>query len=318
MASRSKKSTKVGAAIFLVIMVAVVVVVCVVTLNKNADLVPLDEVDLTEYTLQSVTVDDEFYVNEPNPSGTLIFRNADGDEKKVSLSEVEVKGFSTKEPGTFTMSVTVGGVTKTVEYTVDYKEIRYTGPEAIYLSIKNPIELDGIYVTCYDYDNFPAATMPLSQLFKVSDFNVDNLNDVGLYITSDKFGYINLQYKVGYIGYDNIYEGRDIVEAAGYSYELDWFLMVETGYDEGEGSMTVYYGDTHGLGDYIDYVDIDFTWEKPLGGGDYLILKGENDNTIGRYHYLEHRLEIGAGVVSHASGLEFIVEYSGPNAVDLT
>ena len=312
MAGMKSKHKNIAAIVLVFLIIAGIAAYFIVSsINESKNYVSLSELG-DDYTFESVAIDDSFIVNEPDPDGALIFRNADGDEKKVHLTDdgVTVSGLSTKEAGTFTMSVTARGVTKTVVYTVDYKEIRYSGSSVIYLSVNDPIELDGIRVDCIDYNDRTVKRMPLSEFFDADAFDVDSVSDAEKYLTSSDYGYIDLKYKVGYIGYGNTYVGTDTVRDGRYEYELYDFVMDTTGHDEGNGSIIMRYRQTGGLDD-LPYSDtIDFYWEKDYVNDDMIILKdGQFEDTIGAYYYLEHRLELDANAFDTAGTLEFTLEY---------
>lgn len=312
MAGMKSKHKNIAAIVLVFLIIAGIAAYFIVSsINESKNYVSLSELG-DDYTFESVDIDDSFIVNEPDPDGALIFRNADGDEKKVHLTDdgVTVSGLSTKEAGKFTMSVTARGVTKTVEYMVDYKEIRYSGSSVIYLSINDPIELDGIRVDCIDYNDRTVKRIPLREIFDADDFDVDSVSDVEKPLPSSDYGYIDLKYKVGYIGYGNTYIGTDTVRDGRYEYELYDFVMDATGYDEGDGSIIMRYRETGGLDD-LPYSDtIDFYWEKDYVNDGMIILKdGQFGDTIGAYYYLEHRLELDANAFDTAGTLEFTLEY---------
>lgn len=313
MAGMKSKHKNIAAIVLVFLIIAGIAAYFIVSsINESKNYVSLSELG-DDYTFESVDIDDIFIVNEPDPDGALIFRNADGDEKKVHLNDdgVTVSGLSTKEAGTFTMSVTARGVTKTVEYTVDYKEIRYSGSSVIYLSINDPIELDGIRVDCIDYNDRTVKRIPLRDFFDADDFDVDSVSDAEKYLSSSDYGYIDLKYKVGYIGYGNTYVGTDTVRDGRYEYELYDFVMDTTNYgDEGDGSLTILYQYAGSLDDLTDFETIDFYWEKDYVNDDMIILKdGQFGDTIGAYYYLEHRLELDANAFDTAGTLEFTLEY---------
>ncbi len=312
MAGMKSKHKNIAAIMLVFLIIAGIAAYFIVSsINESKNYVSLSELG-DDYTFESVDIDDSFIVNEPDPDGALIFRNADGDEKKVHLTDdgVTVSGLSTKEAGKFTMSVTARGVTKTVEYTVDYKEIRYSGSSVIYLSINDPIELDGIRVDCIDYNDRTVKRIPLRDIFDADDFDVDSVSDVEKYLTSSDYGYIDLKYKVGYIGYGNTYVGTDTVRDGRYEYELYDFVMDTTGYDEGDGSLTILYQYAGSLDDLTDSETIYFDWEKDYINEDMIILKDRQfGDTIGAYYYLEHRLELDANAFDTADTLEFTLEY---------
>ena len=312
MAKLSSKGKTICAIVLIIAIVAGIAVYFIFFADN--DYVSLEDVG-DEYVLDSVEVDGSFYVNEPEPDGTLIFRNDSGDEKKVRLNDdgVTVHGFSTDMPGEYTMSVTVRGVTKTVGYTVEYKRITYSGSSVIYLSIYDPIELDGIYFDCYDYNDLLDARMPLSKAFDKSDFNVGAINDYGHSLSSSDYGFIDLEYKVGYIGYGNSYEGKDIAEQQRYRYQLVDFVM-DAGdiNDQGTGVLEVEYVRDDSLSDIVRNKTIGFTWEIDYLADDAIVLYGSDGQTVGRYYYRGHRLELGAGIVPETvQPLVFELEYVG-------
>lgn len=79
MAKLSSKGKTICAIILIIAIVAGIAVYFIFFADN--DYVSLEDVG-DEYVLDSVEVDGSFYVNEPEPDGTLIFRNDSGDEKR--------------------------------------------------------------------------------------------------------------------------------------------------------------------------------------------------------------------------------------------
>lgn len=144
---KNKKSVKIGALVLLAVVIIGIIVVFVVFNNNTVD---LKDLDLNEYHVTSVEMKDDLYVNEPMPSGKLVFKNDEGEEKKVDIKDdgIEISGFDTSSVGSKTMQISIlDKQTIDFNYTINYKDVKVgDNYGVINLSIYNPFELDNIFV----------------------------------------------------------------------------------------------------------------------------------------------------------------------------
>ena len=225
MAKLKRKSTAIAAAAFLVI---VAVVVAVIFLTKSKNYTALGDIDLQEYRLSEVEFDRAFYLNEPDVSGDLVFRNADGEEVRADLAddEVEVSGFVTNKVGKFSMRVTVKDQSVSAPYEVTYKDILFEQTAPVCLSMGSAFELEALYATCTDYYDNAVGYLPLSEIFPKEEL------DLGFVTSTPKTASVEyngvsyeLEYTVGYLGYGNVYFCEDAAEDGGTEYYLDEFIL---------------------------------------------------------------------------------------------
>ena len=102
----SSKTTKIFAGIFLAL-VTIGLIVYFIFSNKSTT--SLADLDLNAYQISRVEFDDEFFVNEPL-SGTLIFKNAEGEEVKVNIKDEGVKtNFDSRSVGTKKLQIDILG-----------------------------------------------------------------------------------------------------------------------------------------------------------------------------------------------------------------
>ena len=305
---KKRRSTKIGALVFLLIVAAVIVIVVVLRMTGGADS-SLEDVDLEEYTLTEADFGGEFYVNEPL-SGTLVFKNGEGDEKRVSITDegVAVSGFNTGEIGSYTLKISVkdGAQTLDAPYSVVYKEIYFGSHGTLCLSVGDPFELDGIAVSCTDYNDHVVASVPLSDFARESDFDVDYVFNTPRTAYLEYMGAdFTVDYTVGYIGYGYIYEGRKPAADSGNRYGLVEFTLDEdgTGFAEfltEEGS--------YGTGS----VPFDIVWEADvLDDRLELSLTDGYGSYSAWYDCKTHTLYLGADVFGTARELAFELQLAG-------
>ena len=102
----SSKTTKIFAGIFLALVMIGLIVYFIFFNNSTTSLADLD---LNAYQISRVEFDDEFFVNEPL-SGTLIFKNAEGEEVKVNIKDEGVKtNFDSRSVGTKKLQIDILG-----------------------------------------------------------------------------------------------------------------------------------------------------------------------------------------------------------------
>ena len=299
------KTSKKGAMIFAIIIFLATIGLVLYFVLADRGYTKLEDIDLSEYSLTEIEVDD-VYLNAPDVSGKMIFKNKDGEEKKARLSEANISGFDSDTIGNFEMTVKVGSQQQTVAYSVIYKDVLIDNVETIALSVNDPFELDYILVPCTDYNDRVVANIPLSEIFEVGDFDVDYVTDYAMMASSDYQGKnLTIDYTVGYIGYGNSYAGVSRVNDGGTLYELANLYMFANEQYNGSGELEIYYGTNSGdtfLG--ADWAIISFDWEV-----DYL-----NDNKLeitfeggqkGSYDTTTHTLEIDADLFDTSFTLSF-------------
>ena len=133
-----------------ILIVAAVVTAIILILRKNYT--PVDQIDLNEYSLVGVEFERDYYLNEPNPSGALVFRNEAGTEKRAQLSEAEVTGLSTDEVGSFVMTATVQGQSIRAQYRVNYNDLLFELETPQSIGNSHAFRLDSMYGVCMDYE----------------------------------------------------------------------------------------------------------------------------------------------------------------------
>ena len=290
-----KKSKASIAAVIVIALVIIGVMVWYFAFREDTD--SLGSVDLDKYTLVAVDADETYYVGEPGPSGTMIFRDDEGNEKKVSLSEAKVEGFSTEDVGDRTMTVSVGDQSKKVAYKVIYKEIRYDENRPVIVSVGDPsVELDGILLECTGYNDRVVKYLPLSDFVKASEFETDSVGGTR-YMDAEYEGQtFSFSYEVGYIGYGYTYEGKAKQSFGGYDYDLYSFVMNADGSydDEGDGSLIIRYREED-FSDYPDETEVSFTWEKEYLYDDRLTITF-SDGSMATYYFEEHELVFDADI----------------------
>lgn len=299
------KTSKKGAMIFAIIIFLATIGLVLYFVLADRGYTKLEDIDLSEYSLTEIEVDD-VYLNAPDVSGKMIFKNKDGEEKKARLSEANISGFDSDTIGNFEMTVKVGSQQQTVAYSVIYKDVLIDNVETIALSVNDPFELDYILVPCTDYNDRVVANIPLSEIFEVGDFDVDYVTDYAMMASSDYQGKnLTIDYTVGYIGYGNSYAGVSRVNDGGTLYELANLYMFANEQYNGSGELEIYYGTNSG-DTFLDadWAIISFDWEV-----DYL-----NDNKLeitfeggqkGSYDTTAHTLEIDADLFDTSFTLSF-------------
>lgn len=324
MAKLNKKtSVMIGAAVLL-IAIAAAIALTVVFWNRQG-YAALDDIDLEEYSLSEVDCTKELYVNQPMPEGELLFRNADGDERRARLSEADVTGFDTGKVGKYSMTVSVGSQHLEVPYKVIYKQVRFEHTDALQLSLNNAIELDGIYASCTDYNDQVAAKVPLREIFGDAA-EVSALSAEPQTVSAEFHGAsLSLEYTVGYFGYGYVYRGVDSVQDGTKTFRLQEFRAfldqeelpeesLRTDPDDfGHGRMTVVIVD--GANTSADvYQEFTFDWKVNPLDTDKLILSlgGIPEETDGVkscvYHISTHTLEFSPKVMFTSRGLRFRLE----------
>lgn len=256
------KPSKKGSIIVDVIVLLITIGLVIYFMISNSGYTKLEDLDLNEYSLSEVKVDD-VYLNAPEVSGTMIFKNGDGQEKKVRLSEASISGFDSDTIGSFEMTVKVGSQQQTVAYSVIYKDILIYNVTKVALSVNDPFELDYILVPCTDYNDRAVTNIPLSEIFDVNDFDVDYVTDYEMMASSEYQGKnLTIKYTVGHIGYGNTYAGILRENDGGTLYELDEFYMISNGQDNGNGELEMYYGTNSG-DTFLDenWAIVGFEWE---------------------------------------------------------
>ena len=310
MAKLKRKSTAIAAAAFLVI---VAVVVAVIFLTKSKNYTALGDIDLQEYRLSEVEFDRAFYLNEPDVSGDLVFRNADGEEVRADLAddEVEVSGFDTSKVGKFSMQVTVKDQSVSATYEVTYKDILFEQTGAVCLSMGSAFELETLYATCTDYYDKPVSYLPLSEIFPKEELDLEFVTDTPktAFVEYNGVSY-DLEYTVGYLGYGNVYFCEEAEEDGGTEYYLDEFILYpdedSVGEDAGYGQMTIVemqYGEPL-------FEEFDFTWTY-----DYVSERITISFTLTTdectYDLATRTLRVGANVMYSSRPLSFRLELDG-------
>ena len=158
----SSKTTKIFAGIFLALVTIGLIVYFIFFNNSTTSLADLD---LNAYQISRVEFDDEFFVNEPL-SGTLIFKNAEGEEVKVNIKDDGVKpNFDSRSVGTKKLQIDILGKQNfETSYIVNYKDVRIDNYGIVNLSIYNPFELDELVVECIDYYDQKCLEVPFSDI----------------------------------------------------------------------------------------------------------------------------------------------------------
>ncbi len=303
----TKTNKTISTILAVVVLIVAIGLVVYFAFFKDSGYTSLSDIDLNSYSLEEIKVEGSYILNDPNEiKGSLIFKNSEGDTLKAKLSEAKISGFSTQAVGNWQMQVTVGDIERTVDYTVTYKEIFYNDSTPISLSIADPIELDSIYVYCTDYNDNVAKSIPLSEIFEASDFDVDYVTDYEQNTSTTYEGYdINVYYTVGYIGYGNYYRGEFIKIDSGTNYQLSYFTMsANEDSDSGDGYFQINYDDGSLLG--VETENFSFTWQK-----DYLsdeIKLSLSNDTSATYNYLSHQLTLGADVMNTINPLSFTLK----------
>lgn len=299
------KPSKKGSIIVDVIVLLITIGLVIYFMISNSGYTKLEDLDLNEYSLSEVKVDD-VYLNAPEVSGTMIFKNGDGQEKKVRLSEASISGFDSDTIGSFEMTVKVGSQQQTVAYSVIYKDILIYNVTKVALSVNDPFELDYILVPCTDYNDRAVTNIPLSEIFDVNDFDVDYVTDYEMMASSEYQGKnLTIKYTVGHIGYGNTYAGILRENDGGTLYELDEFYMISNGQDNGNGELEMYYGTNSG-DTFLDenWAIVGFEWEVDYLNDNQLIITFE-DGQRGVYNTTTHTLEIDADLFGTISTLSF-------------
>lgn len=299
------KTSKKGSIIVGVIVLLITIGLVIYFMISNSGYTKLEDLDLNEYSLSEVKVDD-VYLNAPEVSGTMIFKNGDGQEKKVRLSEASISGFDSDTIGSFEMTVKVGSQQQTVAYSVIYKDILIYNVTKVALSVNDPFELDYILVPCTDYNDRVVTNIPLSEIFDVNDFDVDYVTDYEMMASSEYQGKnLTIKYTVGHIGYGNTYAGILRENDGGTLYELAEFYMISNGQDNGNGELEMYYGTNSG-DTFLDenWAIVGFEWEVDYLNDNQLIITFE-DGQRGVYNTTTHTLEIDADLFGTISTLSF-------------
>lgn len=316
MAKLKRKSTAIAAAAFLVI---VAVVVAVIFLTKSKNYTALGDIDLQEYRLSEVEFDRAFYLNEPDVSGDLVFRNADGEEVRADLAddEVEVSGFDTSKVGKFSMQVTVKDQSVSAPYEVTYKDILFEQTSSVCLSMGSAFELEALYAECTDYHDETVGDLPLSEIFPKEELDLGFVTDTPKTASVEYNGVsYELEYTVGYLGYGNVYFCEDAAEDGGTEYYLDEFILYpdedSVGEDAGYGQMTIVemqYGERL-------FEDFDFTWTY-----DYVSERITIAFTLTTdectYDLATRTLRVGANVMYTSRPLSFRLELDGSLATEI-
>ena len=316
MAKLKRKSTAIAAAAFLVI---VAVVVAVIFLTKSKNYTALGDIDLQEYRLSEVEFDRAFYLNEPDVSGDLVFRNADGEEVRADLAddEVEVSGFDTSKVGKFSMQVTVKDQSVSAPYEVTYKDILFEQTSSVCLSMGSAFELEALYAECTDYNDKPVGDLPLSEIFPKEALDLGFVTDTPKTASVEYNGVsYELEYTVGYLGYGNVYFCEDAAEDGGTEYYLDEFILYpdedSVGEDAGYGQMTIVemqYGEPL-------FEDFDFTWTY-----DYVSERITIAFTLTTdectYDLATRTLRVGANVMYTSRPLSFRLMLDGSFATEI-
>lgn len=294
-----------------ILIVAAVVTAIVLILRKNYT--PVDQIDLNEYSLVGVEFERDYYLNEPNPSGTLVFRNEAGIEKRAQLSEAEVTGLSTDEVGSFVMTATVQGQSIRAQYRVIYKDVQFKQEAPLCISIRDAFELDTMYADCIDYEGKVAARVTLREIFS----GQLSLGEVTETVQTTQVAYhgkaISLDYSVGYLGYGNLYRGKDSVTDGDKTYtleKLELFLESETRADvsgteaTGHGYLTVV---VNGADLEQSYEQRNFNWSYDEEADKlYFDL---NDGSACEYDLSAHVLRLETDVLFTSKPLQFGLEY---------
>lgn len=310
MAKLKRKSTAIAAAAFLVI---VAVVVAVIFLTKSKNYTALGDIDLQEYRLSEVEFDRAFYLNEPDVSGDLVFRNADGEEVRADLAddEVEVSGFITNRVGKFSMQVTVKDQSVSAPYEVTYKDILFEQTSSVCLSMGSAFELEALYAECTDYYDKPVGDLPLSEIFPKEELDLGFVTDTPKTASVEYNGVsYELEYTVGYLGYGNVYFCEEAEEDGGTEYYLDELILYpaedSVGEDAGYGRMTIVemqYGEPL-------FEEFDFTWTY-----DYVSERITISFTLTTdectYDLATRTLRVGANVMYSSRPLSFRLELDG-------
>lgn len=311
MAKLKRKSTAIAAAAFLVI---VAVVVAVIFLTKSKNYTALGDIDLQEYRLSEVEFDRAFYLNEPDVSGDLVFRNADGEEVRADLAddEVEVSGFVTNKVGKFSMQVTVKDQSVSAPYEVTYKDIRFEQTEPVCLSMGSAFELEALYAECTDYYGIAVGYLPLSEIFPKEELDLGFVTDTPKTASVEyNDASYELEYTVGYLGYGNVYFCEEAEEDGGTEYYLDEFTLYpdedSVGEDAGYGRMTIIVEMQYGEPLFEDF---DFTWTY-----DYVSERITISFTLTTdectYDLATRTLRVGANVMYSSRPLSFRLELDG-------
>lgn len=316
MAKLKRKSTAIAAAAFLVI---VAVVVAVIFLTKSKNYTALGDIDLQEYRLSEVEFDRAFYLNEPDVSGDLVFRNADGEEVRADLAddEVEVSGFVTNKVGKFSMQVTVKDQSVSAPYEVTYKDILFEQTAPVCLSMGSAFELETLYATCTDYYDNAVGYLPLSEIFPKEELDLGFVTDTPktAFVEYNDASY-ELEYTVGYLGYGNVYFCEEAEEDGGTEYYLDEFILYpdedSVGEDAGYGQMTIVemqYGEPL-------FEDFDFTWTYDYVSERITIAFTLTTDECA-YDLATRTLCVGANVMYTSRPLSFRLELDGSLATEI-
>ena len=309
MANTKRRATTIGA----IVMVAIIIVIAAVIFFMRGGSDGLENIDLSEYVLVEADFgDDEFYVNEPLPEGTLLFRNGDGEEKKARTDEegVTIAGYDAERVGNGKMTVTVKGEQSLeVPYTVVYKEIS-CNKSGLCLSLKDPFELERIFVRCTDYYDRTVARVPLVEIAREGDFDTEFVSDIQKtaylsYMSED----ISVDYTVGYIGYGNYYRGTRAASDGVDSYVLTEFCLDAPEIGEDSGSGYIVFG-TSEAGWTDDRYISDLIWEKDPFDDSLTLSASDEYGTfpMGRYDCATHTLHIDADAFGTLRELRFTLE----------
>lgn len=311
--TRMGKRGWIAVGIAALLIVAAVITAVVLILRKNNT--PVEQIDLSEYDLVGVEFERDFYLNEPNPSGRLVFRNDAGTEKRAQLSEAEVTGLSTSEVGSFVMTATVQDQSVRAQYRVIYKDIRFEQTKPLCVSIQDAFELDCIFADCTDYTGEVAAQIPLSDIFS-GQLNVDKVSDT---VTTAQVSYhgksVSLAYSVGYLGYGNIYCGKDSVKDGDKTYVLDDLELILESETDALRTQTMGHGY---LNVVVSGADLKQSYERRTFQWAYdeetdKILLALTDGSSCEYDLTSHVLRVGTNVFFTSAVLQFELEYRSPS-----
>ena len=274
--------------VILILLVIIGFVVYFVFFNKE-DYTDLSDIDLNEYTLSSVKIDNEYYVNEPQPtSGTLVFKNADGDELKARLKEAEIEGFDTTQVGEYIMTISVSTQSVQVKYIVKYKNVEMQIKDAIRLTLNNPFELNTLYILCYDYNDSIVDTVPMSSL-DWTNLDVGTTTNIEYQATTEfNDEYLSFDYTVGYIGYGYTYNG--IEQTTSNLFVINQLIInaESTGYLD----ITSFVGNTSVVNEEFNE---QVTWEyveNYSSNTKFLRLLNTSGQTVGEYYFETNSLRL--------------------------
>lgn len=295
----SSKTTKIFAGIFLALVTIGLIVYFIFFNNSTTSLADLD---LNAYQISRVEFDDEFFVNEPL-SGTLIFKNAEGEEVKVNIKDEGVKtNFDSRSVGTKKLQIDILGKQNfETSYIVNYKDVRIDNYGIVNLSIYNPFELDELMVECIDYYDQKCLEVPFSDI-SWQNLNCQELSNFTETATANYAGVdLSFEYRVGYLGYGNIYDANYSDDE--FNYEINFSL---TGL--GTGSLTIARESDSIINDENEIKNFSLTYEQyELYDAEYLLISAE-ESTLEFYNYRTHTLTLNQGIFLNSPQLEFTLE----------